>query len=63
MPDASQWLRKLGALNVSRSKANGTAPNKRLLVLSILDLFEDGLIGTDGLVRKDAQLQPPPRLM
>ena len=56
MPDASQWLRKLGALNVSRSKAKGPAPNKPLLVLAILDLAEEGLIGPDGLLRKDVQL-------
>jgi putative restriction endonuclease len=34
----------------------GKAPNKPLLVLAILDLFEAGLIGPDGLVHKDAQL-------
>ena len=32
------------------------APNKPLLLLAILDLFEEGLIGSDGLVHKDAQL-------
>jgi putative restriction endonuclease len=32
------------------------APNKPLLVLAILDLFEAGLIGSDGLLHKDAQL-------
>jgi hypothetical protein len=32
------------------------APNKPLLVLAILDLFEAGLVGADGLVNKDAQL-------
>jgi hypothetical protein len=32
------------------------APNKPLLVLAILDLVEAGLVGMDGLVHKDAQL-------
>ncbi len=32
------------------------APNKPLLVLSILDLVDAGLVGSDGLVHKDAQL-------
>ncbi len=45
MADVARWLRKLGALNVSRSKAKGPAPNKPLLVLAILDLAESGLIG------------------
>ncbi len=32
------------------------APNKPLLVLAILDLVDAGLVGADGLVHKDAQL-------
>jgi hypothetical protein len=32
------------------------APNKSLLVLAILDLVEAGLVGAEGLVHKDAQL-------
>jgi len=32
------------------------APNKPLLVLAILDLIEAGLVGMDGLVHEDAQL-------
>jgi len=32
------------------------APNKPLLVLAILDLVEAGLVGADGLIHKDAQL-------
>ena len=51
--ELSQRLRRLGALNVSRSKATGPAPNKLLLGLSILYLFEDGLVGTDGLLHND----------
>jgi hypothetical protein len=42
-------------LKVARDR-KGMAPNKPLLVLAILDLVEAGLIGTDGLVHKDAQL-------
>jgi len=34
----------------------GMAPNKPLLVLAILDLVEAGLVGADGLIHKDAQL-------
>ena len=34
----------------------GMAPNKRLLVLAILDLVEAGLVGPEGLVHKDADL-------
>ena len=57
MADVARWLRKLGALNVSRSKAKGPAPNKPLLILAILDLAESGLIGHEGQLHKDAQLQ------
>jgi hypothetical protein len=32
------------------------APNKPLLVLAILDLMEAGLVGPEGLVQKDAEL-------
>ncbi len=32
------------------------ATNKPLLVLAILDLVEAGLVGTEGLVHRDAQL-------
>ena len=53
MPDAV--LNLLLNLKVARDR-KGMAPNKPLLVLAILDLVEAGLIGTDGLVHKDAQL-------
>jgi len=53
MPDAV--LNRLLSLKVARDR-KGMAPNKPLLVLAILDLFEAGLIGGDGLVHKDAQL-------
>ncbi len=42
-------------LKVAKDR-KGMAPNKPLLVLAILDLFEAGLVGSDGLVHKDAQL-------
>lgn len=57
MISAQEWLRRLGGLNVSRSKAKGPAPNKPLLMLAIIDLVEEGLAGQGGEVRRDAQLQ------
>jgi len=36
-------------LKVAKDR-KGMAPNKPLLVLAILDLFEAGLVGADGLV-------------
>jgi len=53
MPDAV--LNRLLNLKVAKGR-KGMAPNKPLLVLAILDLFEVGLVGMDGLVHKDAQL-------
>ncbi len=52
---ADVHLNLLLNLKVAKDR-NGMAPNKPLLVLAILDLFEAGLIGPDGLVHKDAQL-------
>jgi hypothetical protein len=49
------FLNRLLNLNVSRVRM-GMAPNKPLLVLAILDLVEAGLVGAEGLVHKDAQL-------
>ncbi len=48
-------LNRLLNLKVARDR-KGMAPNKPLLVLAILDLVEAGLVGIDGLVHKDAQL-------
>ncbi len=48
-------LNLLLKLKIAKDR-KGMAPNKPLLVLAILDLFEAGLIGPDGLVHKDAQL-------
>ena len=49
------FLNRLLSLKVARDR-KGMAPNKPLLVLAILDLVEAGLVGTEGLVYKDAQL-------
>jgi len=46
-------LNRLLNLKVARDR-KGMAPNKPLLVLAIL--VEAGLVGADGLVHKDAQL-------
>ena len=48
-------MNRLLSLKVARDR-KGMAPNKPLLVLAILDLVEAGLVGMDGLVHKDAQL-------
>ena len=49
------FLNRLLNLKVARGR-KGMAPNKSLLVLAILDLVEAGLVGSEGLVHKDAQL-------
>ena len=48
-------LNRLLSLKVARDR-KGMAPNKPLLVLAILDLVEAGLVGPEGLVHKDAEL-------
>jgi putative restriction endonuclease len=48
-------LNRLLMLKVAKDR-KGMAPNKPLLVLAILDLVEAGLVGVDGLIHKDAQL-------
>jgi hypothetical protein len=53
MVDAA--LNRLLYLKVAKDR-KGRAPNKPLLVLAVLDLVEAGLVGMDGLVHKDAQL-------
>ena len=50
-------LHRLLNLKVAKDR-KGLAPNKPLLVLAILDLFESGLIVLDGLVHKDAPAEP-----
>jgi putative restriction endonuclease len=48
MPDSSQWLEKLRHLNPNRSKVKGAAPHKPCLILSLLDMAQDGeLSGTE----------------
>jgi len=49
------FLNRLLSLKVARDR-KGMAPNKPLLVLAILDLVEAGLVGVEGLVHRDAQL-------
>jgi putative restriction endonuclease len=51
----ASWLARLAKLNVSRGE-RGPAPNKPFLVLTLLDLFEAGLVLASGHVRRDAQL-------
>jgi putative restriction endonuclease len=53
MPDSE--LHRLLALGV-RTDSKGLPPNRPLLLLAILDLVEAGLVGVDGLIHKDAQL-------
>ena len=53
MVDAA--LNRLLNLRVAKDQ-KGMAPNKPLLVLAILDLVEAGLVGPEGLVHKDAEL-------
>jgi putative restriction endonuclease len=48
-------MNRLLNLKVARDR-KGMAPNKPLLVLAILDLVDAGLVGMDGLVHKDSQL-------
>jgi putative restriction endonuclease len=38
----NRWLHKLGQLNPNRSKAKGAAPHKPSLLLSLLDMAQDG---------------------
>ena len=49
------FLNHLLNLKVAKDR-KGMAPNKPLLLLALLDLAEAGLIGHEGLVHKDAQL-------
>ena len=48
-------LRFLLNLKVAKDR-KGIPPNRPLLLLALLDLAEAGLVGHDGLVHKDAQL-------
>jgi putative restriction endonuclease len=53
---SSDWLGRLGNLNVSRSQGRGPAPHKPLMLLTVMDLIEAGEIGADGLVPYDVRL-------
>ena len=53
MPDAP--MNRLLNLKVAKDR-KGMAPNKPLLLLATMDLVEAGLVGAEGLVHKDAQL-------
>ena len=48
-------LNRLINLKVAKDR-KGMPPNRPLLLLALLDLVEAGLVGPDGLVHKDAQL-------
>jgi hypothetical protein len=48
-------LNRLLDLKVTKDRKE-RSPNKPLLVLAILDLVEAGLVGPEGLVHKDAEL-------
>jgi putative restriction endonuclease len=52
----NKWIGILSNLNVSRGGSKGVAPNKPLLMLSIIDLVEAGKVGLNGLIVKDAEL-------
>ncbi len=52
MPDRrSHWLNKLRKLNPNRSRAKGAAPHKPCLLLSLLDMAQDGELLEPGLQR------------
>ena len=52
-----KWLGLVAQLNVSSSNGpTGMAPNKPLLLLSIIDLVEARKVGVNGLEVKDAEL-------
>jgi putative restriction endonuclease len=51
--DMLLWLERMGSLNIDRAK--GPAPHKPILILIILDYFEEGLL-SDGWLNKDGQL-------
>ena len=56
MPSTQQlWLGKLANLNVARTAARGLAPHKPIMLLSVIDLIERGLI-TDGWVSFGVEL-------
>lgn len=51
MPDTSNWLNKIRHLNPNRSRTKGTAPHKPCLLLSLLDMAQDGELASADLKR------------
>jgi len=51
MPDCSHWLNKLRNLNPNRSRTKGAAPHKPSLLLSLLDMAQDGELTSRDLRR------------
>lgn len=51
MPDCSHWLNKLRHLNPNRVRAKGAAPHKPCLLLSLLDMAQDGELKSRELRR------------
>jgi putative restriction endonuclease len=52
---ANGWLKRFAALRVDLDPSKGRAPHKALLLLAVLDLFEDGQLA-DGWVTLSADL-------
>ena len=48
-------LNRLINLKIAKDR-KGMPPNRPLLLLALLDLVEAGIVGKEGLVQKDAQL-------
>ncbi len=46
MKNREAWLSRLANLNVARTQQRGLAPHKPLLLLTIMDMIEDGKINT-----------------
>lgn len=51
MSDATHWLNKLRHLNPNRSRTKGAAPHKPCLLLSLLDMAQDGELASADLKR------------
>jgi len=49
------WLGKLANLNASKSADRGIAPNKPLMIFTVMDMIESGDV-TDGWVKYDVRL-------
>jgi putative restriction endonuclease len=51
----NHWLGKLANLNVANTEARGRAPHKPLMLLTVIDLIESGVV-PDGWVKYDVRL-------